>query len=154
MYKRDQIVLVSKRLNIFEVRVREVLDSYEKYILNKLNNGESAKFLNVCWLKNSDSTNDSFETMAYIATEIATELSLSKELVLRILQTYEELIQDEVRKFYVFVIRGVCKIYLSEYSEGEYKLRVSKSQALGSNISARAVGSFKRKVEFYDRENP
>lgn len=151
VYKREQITLISRRLNTTETMIKSVLDEYQEYILGKLNRGESVKFLRICWMRNSDNKEENYDTLGYVAHEIGSKLGLSKDTVLRILQTFEELITDEVRKFYVFVIRGVCKIWLCEYREGNYKLRLSKSTSLPHNISARAISSFKRRVEFCDR---
>lgn len=153
VYKSDQIYCLSKAVGVSQADVKRVLDSYTERLRTKLANGETIKFLNICYLVNSENKQYYHETLAYISTEIGNETKLGKELVLRILTTYEDTIAQDLRKFYTYGVRGLVKFRYTEYRNNICKLRVNKGTNLDSNIRVITLNSFRRKVECNDREN-
>lgn len=153
VYKTDQIYFLSKAVGVSQADVKRVLDCYTDRLKEKLSNGETIKFLNICYLVNSENKQYYHETLAYISTEIGNETKLGKELVLRILTTYEDTIARDLRKFYTYGVRGLVKFRYTEYRNGICRLRVNKGSNLDSNIRVITLNSFRRKVELDDREN-
>lgn len=153
VYKTDLIYSLSKAVRVPQTDVKRVVDIYTERLKRKLNNGETIKFLNICYLVNSDNSQYYHETLAYISTEIGNESKLGKELVFRILTTYENMIAQDLRKFYTYGVRGLVKFRYTEYRKGVCKVRVNKGSNLDSNIRVVTLNSFKRKVEVDDRKN-
>ena len=81
------------------------------------------------------------------------ETKLGKELVFRILSTYEDMIVQDLRKFYSYGVRGLVKFKYTEYRRGICKVRVNKGSNLDSDIRVVTLNSFKRKVELDDRKD-
>ena len=153
VYKSDQVYALSKSTGVTQSDVKRVIDIYTNRLKEKLSNGESIKFLNICYLINSDNKKYYQETLAYISTEIGRETKLGKEMVFRILKTYEDTIAQDLKKFYTYGVRGLVKFRCIEYTEGVYKVRVNKGTNLDSNIRVVTLNSFKRKVERNDWKN-
>ena len=148
VYKEEQIFSISKALNITKKDVKEVIDLYISGLIDKVTNGESIKFLNICYLVCGEDNNMYHETLAYISTEIGRKLGKSSNTVYRILSSYEELILEDIRKFYSYTIRGLLTIKLEEYKPYVYKLRLNKASYFKNrNIRIVGINSFKRKVE-------
>lgn len=151
--KSDLIYSLGKTLGVSQTDVKRVIDTYVGRLKNKLDNGETIKFLNICYLVNSDNKQYYHETLAYISTEIGMETKLGKELVFRILSTYEDMIVQDLRKFYSYGVRGLVKFKYTEYRRGICKVRVNKGSNLDSDIRVVTLNSFKRKVELDDRKD-
>lgn len=153
VYKSDQIYALSRAVGVPQSDVKRVIDIYIGRLRNKLDSGETIKFLNICYLVNNENKEYFHETLAYISTEIGNETKLGRELVLRILKTYEDTIVQDLRKFYSYGVRGLVKFRCVEYRRGVYKVRVNKGSNLDSNIRVVTLNSFKRKVEIDDWKN-
>lgn len=153
VFKSEQIYAISKELGVSQVDVKKVLDSYTNRLSDKVKNGETIKFLNICYLVNSSNKNYYNETLAYVSNEIGRETKLGKELVFRVLKTYEDTIIQDLKRFYSHGIRGLVKFKRIEYGEGVYKVRVNKGSNLDSDVRVVTINSFRRKVEGNDRKN-
>lgn len=151
--KDDLIYSLSKKLGISQSDIKCVIDTYINRLKSRLSNGETVKFLNICYLINSGCNKHYNETLAYISTEIGVETKLGKEVVFRILSSYEDMIIHDLRKFYTYGVRGLVKFRYVEYVKGVYKVRVNKGSNLDSNIRITTLNSFKRKVEIDDWKN-
>lgn len=148
IYKSEQVYALSKKVGVSQKDVKIVLDMYINGLIEKVNNGESVKFLNICYIVNSGNKTHYHKTLAYVSTEISNKVNLGKDLVLGILLSYEELIIKDVRKFYSYVVKGLFKVYLEEYKKNVYKVRVKKaSNFRNMGIRVVSINSFKRKVE-------
>lgn len=153
VYKQQQIVNIAKELNIPICLVDEIFNKYRAYLQEKLTNGYSVKFLNICYLKKSDALGQMSETLAYVASEIGHKCGVSGNIVFRVLTTYEEIIIKELKKSSDFIVRGLVRIRLEEFyskksGKTELKLRLKKSTIYNSeNVRVSAVSSFKRKLE-------
>lgn len=148
-FRKEQVEEISSKLNITKLSVEEIVFAYEDYLIKRLQLGKSVKFLNICFLKrtNADST---IETLAYTSTEISKEFNgrYSSEMILRVLTTFQEVIESNLKKFNGFSIKGLVRIRLVEYGNG-YKVRIKKSTTLtGEDVRVQTIGSFRRKVEF------
>lgn len=148
-FRKEQVEEISSKLNITKLSVEEIVFAYEDYLIKRLQLGMSVKFLNICFLKrnNADST---IETLAYTSTEISKEFNgrYSSEMILRVLTTFQEVIESNLKKFNGFSIKGLVRIRLVEYGNG-YKVRIKKSTTLnGEDVRVQTIGSFRRKVEF------
>lgn len=148
-FRKEQVEEISSKLNITKLSVEEIVFAYEDYLIKRLQLGESVKFLNICFLKRNkaDST---IETLAYTSTEISKEFNgrYSSEMILRVLTTFQEVIESNLKKFNGFSIKGLVRIRLVEYGNG-YKVRIKKSTTLnGEDVRVQTIGSFRRKVEF------
>ena len=149
VYKLEQISTLARGLNISQASVKTVVDLYLDRLRTKLLNGESVKFLNVCYIVvGGNKSSCYYETLAYISTEISKETNLGKDVVLRILKNFEELIITDVKRFYTYVVRGLVSIKCEEYHNDVFKVRLNKSDCFSNmDIRVMAVPSFKRKVE-------
>lgn len=151
--KEDLIYSLGKKVGVPQTAVRYVIDMYISRLEDRLSRGETIKFLNICYLSNSENKDYYHETLAYISHEIGIETKLGKELVFRILSSYEDMIIQDLRKFYSYGVRGLVKFRFVEYTEGVYKVRVNKGSNLDSNIRVVTLNSFRRKVELNDWKN-
>lgn len=155
VFRTEQVFVLSKKLKLSQKSVKTVLDSYINRITSRLENGETVKFLNICYLVNEErGFKDYQETTAYISNEIGKETKLGKECVFRILTEFERLIVKDVKNFYTYTITGLLKISCCEYKTGVYKVRIRKSDKYDSQgIRVATINSFKRKVELDDRKD-
>ncbi|MGV3076274.1 HU family DNA-binding protein [Clostridium baratii] len=151
--KSDLIYSLSKVVGVPQSDVKRVVDAYVSRLKHRLENGETVKFLNICYLVNNENKHYYHETLAYISTEIGNETKLGRELVFRILSSYEDMIVHDLRKFYSYGVRGLVKFRYTEYTKGVFKVRVNKGSNLDSNIRVVTLNSFKRKVEVNDWKN-
>lgn len=151
--KEDLIYSLGKKVGVTQSDVKRVIDAYVARLRDKLEQGETIKFLNICYLVNSENRQYYHETLAYISTEVGEETKLGKEFVFRILYSYEDMIIQDLRKFYSYGIRGLVKFRYTEYCRGVSKVRVNKGSNLDSNIRVVTLNSFKRKVEIDDWKN-
>lgn len=150
VYKNVQLSQVARRLNITIESVHNIWNAYEDYIRDKIQNGYSVKFLNVCYFRVDGKTVEFHETMAYVATEIANKLNISKEIAYRVLLSFEEYLIDDLRNFYSYCVRGLLKIWIQKVEDGSYRVRSSKSTIYdGYDVRVVILSGFKRKVEIY-----
>ena len=150
VYKQDQVYAISKSTRLSKSDIKKVIDSYIAYVRDKALNGETVKFLNICYLSSGSKSSLNYrETKSYVSTEIAIKLRMSKEAVYRVLSDYENIIiEDLVKKNYSYVIHGLINISVIEYTKDVYKVRIRKSDSLANrNIRVLTLNSFKRKVE-------
>lgn len=155
VFKSEQVYLLSKGLGVTKKDVKLVLDTYVNRLIKKIEDGETVKFLNICYLVNEEKGKSDYqETLAYVSNEIGEETKLGKELVFRILSDFERAIVRDVRNFYTYTIRGLLNISCCEYKEGVYKVRVRKATKYDCRgIRVVTINSFKRKVELDDRKD-
>lgn len=155
VFKSEQVYLLSKGLGVTKKDVKLVLDTYVNRLVKNLENGETVKFLNICYLVNEEKGISNYqETLAYVSNEIGKETRLGKELVFRILSDFEGVIVRDVRNFYTYTIRGLLNISCCEYTEGVYKVRIRKATKYDCRgIRVVTINSFKRKVESNDRKD-
>lgn len=145
--KVDQISQIAERLNLSKVTVEGIWNSYISLLKSKIDNGESIKFLNVCYLRVGSDLVKPQETLAYIATEIANVLSLESAIVLRVLCCYEEFLISDLRKLYDYRIRGLVRIRVEKVDSNKYKVRLRKSTVYNDkDIRVITLNSFRRKV--------
>lgn len=149
IYRDEQVAQISKRLNISKLCVTEVIKEYVSYLRNKLDAGDTVKFLNVCYLRRKDGDESNLhETLAYTASELSKSLSLSPVVVGRILQEYEETLIKDLRKLNSYSIRGIIRIKLEKNYRGEFKVRTKKSTVYnGTDVYVTTIGKFKRRAE-------
>ena len=148
VFKNSQISQISEHLGITKVSVNNILTEYIKRLREKLESGETVKFLNVCYLRVGDSCSVAKETLAYISAEIGEVVGQSSTVVYRVLTTYEDLLIRDLRKLNTYSIRGVVRIKLEKNYKGEYKVRTKKSTAYnGFDVYVTTLPSFKRRVE-------
>lgn len=149
VFKTEQVFILSERLGLSQKDVKKVLDCYINRLIGKLKNGETVKFLNICYLVSENNRGNKYqETLAFISNEIGSETRLGKELVFRILSEFSNFIVTDLKKFYSYTIRGLVNISLEEYKKGVYKVRVRKSKSLREiGVRVVTINSFKRKVE-------
>lgn len=148
VYKDEQVSQLSNYLDLPKTTVRDVLNSYIQYLRDKLDSGETIKFLNVCYLRVMGKGESNHETLAYISNELGKQLKVSQVVVHRILTTYEEFLIRDLRKLYSYSIRGLIKIRLVQNQYGDYKVRTKKSTAYnGKPVYVTTTGYFKRKAE-------
>ena len=148
VYKDEQVSQLSRYLNIPKSTVKDVLNTYIQYLKNKLDSGETVKFLNVCYLRVGGKDENNHETLAYISNELGKCLDVSQVVVHRILTTYEEFLIRDLKKLYSYSIRGLIRIRLTKNQYGDYKVRTKKSTAYnGKDVYVTTTGYFKRKAE-------
>ena len=148
VFKNSQISQISEHLGITKVSVNNILTEYIKRLRERLESGETIKFLNVCYLRVGGSGSVARETLAYISAEIGEVVGQSSTVVYRVLTTYEDLLIRDLRKLNTYSIRGVVRIKLEKNYKGEYKVRIKKSTAYnGFDVYVTTLPSFKRRVE-------
>ena len=146
LFRDEQVAIISKRLNIAKSDVNLILGNYVLYLQEKVDNSETVKILNICYLKNTESGVKNKETLGYIATEIANSTSMGRATVLRVLTTLEELIIQDLQKGKGFCIRGLIRIRRIE-EKGSKKVRIKKSVKYnGEPVYIVTLNSFKRRV--------
>lgn len=148
VYKDAQISQVSNHLNIPKTTVNQIFSSYVEYLKNKIDNGETVKFLDICYLRVEGKDEQIHETLAYISHELADDLKLSQVLVYRVLTTYGEFLIRDLKKLNSYSIRGLLRIKLEKNYKGEYKVRTKKSTVYnGKDVYVTTTNFFKRKAE-------
>ena len=148
VYRDDQVTQIGKYLGIPKNVVCDVITSYVEYLKNKLEGGETIKFLNICYLKVGGKDEGVHETLAYTAHELGDRLDVQPNVVYRVLTTFEEFLIRDLKKLYSYSIRGLLRIRLEKNYKGEYKVRTKKSTVYnGMDVYVTTLGSFKRKAE-------
>lgn len=148
IYKEEQIAQICKYLNIPKTTGKSIIDTYVQYLKDKLDSGETIKFLNVCYLRVGGKDESNHETLAYTAHELGNKLGISQVVVHRVLTTYEEFLIKDLRKLYSYSIRGLVRIKLIRNADGDYKVRTKKSTAYnGKDVYVTTTGYFKRRAE-------
>lgn len=151
VFKDVQMSQLSSRLGIPKTTVTKIWDTYINRLSRQIEEGKTVKFLNVCYLRVNDTEvkkGEGYqETLAYIAHEIADELSLSQVLVYRVLTSFEEYLILDIQNLYCYSIRGICRIRLERYGNS-YKVRIKKSTKYNAmDVYISTMSTFKRKVE-------
>ena len=97
VFKDVQVTDLSYKLNLPKTVISTILNTYINYLKDKVLNGDTVKFLNVCYLKVDGSPESMHETLAYVSNEIGNRVGQSQNTVYRVLSTYEELILEDIR---------------------------------------------------------
>ena len=150
IYKDVQLNQIAKRLNVTVNSVKNIWNEYEQYIQDMIFSGYSVKFLNICYFRVDGHPVEYHITLAYVATEIAKRLNISKDVTYRVLLSFEEYLIEDLRNFYSYCIRGILKIWLQKVEDGSYRIRSTKSAIYdGYDIRVVILSGFRRKVEIY-----
>lgn len=150
IFKDIQVAQISQHLGITKKVVNDVLTGYVLYLREKLEKGETVKFLNVCYLKYGGKGLETHETLAYIASNLAKEMELSSSVVVRVLTTFEDFMIKDLQNLNAYTIRGLIRIKLEKGYNGEWRVRTKKSTAYNNwDIYVTTLPSFKRKVEVF-----
>lgn len=147
IYRDEQVCQIAKKLNIPKSTVTDIWKEYVYYLQERIREGHTVKFLNVCYMVVDKKDDELHETLAYISKEIGDILSVSDSMVYRVLTSFEEYLIHDLRNFYSYCIRGLVRIRLEKFKEGTYHVRLSKSKIYNGNVRVVTLGSFKRKVE-------
>lgn len=148
IYRDVQVDQLSRKLGIHKSTVSAILNEYIGYLKHKLSQGETVKFLNICYLRVAGKDEKERETLAYISTEIGRKLKIGSAVVFRVLTSFEEYLISDLQRFYSYSIRGLIRIKLEKNYKGEYKVRTKKSTVYnGIDVYVTTLGSFKRKAE-------
>lgn len=152
VYKTEQVAQIADRLRLPKQRVLDIWNMYVDYLISRVDAGESVKILNICYLRVNEKSltkgEKVHETLAYISTEICRKLNITKEVVYRVLTSFEDYMIQDLQNFYSYSIRGLVRIRLERYGDS-YKVRVKKSTRYnGLDVYVITLGTFRRKVEF------
>lgn len=148
IYRDEQVAQLSENLRLPKTVIAGVLKEYSRYIKERLMEGYTVKFLNVCYIRVNGDAEREHETLAYVATEIALKMGISRDVAYRILSSFEEYMIRDLKKFYGYCIKGIVRIRLEQTKEGVYKVRTKKSTRYnGYPITVTTLGSFRRKAE-------
>jgi hypothetical protein len=142
VYKLDQVYRISKDLKVTQRDVKAILDTYFNLLRYQLENGKSVKVLSICHLISEFDNDESFNTLAFISTEIASVLKLGKHTVFGVLNYLNELIIDDLRKSKAYVLYGLIRVELTYESVTVLKSKVYQNMGIRVYTS----NSFKRKV--------
>lgn len=146
LYRGEQTELIAEKLKLFKSDVDLILRFYVSYLREKINKGETVKILNICYIKNSNEKNAVRETLGYIASEISIMTNIGSTTVLRVLNTLEECIIEDISKGKGYSIRGLVRIRCEEIN-GVKKVRIKKStKDNGKPVYIVTLNSFKRRV--------
>ena len=147
VYRDEQVNQIARNLSIPKKTVKDVIVGYVNYLRDRIEEGKTIKFLNVCYLKVAGQEEETHETLAYISHELGDILSVSPNVAYRVLLSYEEFLIRDLRKLYSYSIRGLLRIRLEQDYKGEYRVRARKSTAYtGKDITVSVTNRFKRKV--------
>lgn len=146
--KVDDIICISKKMNIPKTKVKATIDAYIKYIKEKVDLGETVGFLRICDFKVRGYTG-SRETLGYICHEIGDRIGQSGDFVKSILLFYEDMIIVDLKKYRSHTVTGLLKLKMVSGVGGRVILDASKSSVVGetSDVFLSVRKSFKRKVE-------
>lgn len=147
VFKEEQIDIVSRKLNLQRTVVKSIVEQYLDILINELCSGKTVKVFNICYLRVKLEGGDcEMQTLAYIATEIGSKLSLGGATVLRVLSFFEDQIVYDLQKGNGFTLRGLIRIQTAE-ENGSTRLRIRKATCYNSTpIYVSTLGSFKRRV--------
>ena len=147
VYKEEQVSRLASDLSLPMVKVVEIWDAYVDNLLYHIYCGSTVKFLGICYLRVNNETYDVRYTLAYMANEIAKKLSMSSEIVYRVLTSWQDIILSDLKKDRAYSIRRLATMSIENN-----RLRLRKSAVYtGSGLEVRVMAcpSFKRKVEGY-----
>lgn len=148
VYRDVQVDQVATSLKLSKNVVENILTTYVAYLKKRLEEGETIKFLNVCYLRVNSKDESSHKTLAYVCTELGNTLGISSSVVYRVLTSFEECLISDLQNMYTYCIRGLINIRLEKNTKGEYRVRTKKSTIYnGDPIYVTTLGSFKRRVE-------
>ena len=147
VFKEEQIDIVSRKLNLPRVVVKDIVEKYVDYLVKEMCSGRTVKVFNICYLRVTvEGSECEKPTMAYIATEIGKELSLGGVTVLRVLSFFEDQIVNDLQKGNGFTLRGLIRIQTAE-ENGSTRLRIRKATCYNSApVYVSTLGSFRRRV--------
>lgn len=148
IFKDVQVAQISQHLGISKKLVNEVITNYVMYLREKLESGETVKFLNVCYLRYDGKDLDVYETLAYISHKIADNLGTTQSVVYRVLTSFEDFMIKDLQNMNPYTIRGLVRIRLEKNVKGELKVRIKKSTTYNNwVIHITTLPSFKRRAE-------
>ena len=147
VFKQEQFKLVSKKVNLPFTKVSEVLNSYIQYLKDEITNGNTVRFLNICYIKVDGNGCKNLKTRAFIATELSKEVDVSSSVIMGILDRYEELIEKDVTSFFPYTIKGLLRIKIDDSPKGN-KLHIYKTSEY-NNLPIRiyTIRQFKYRCE-------
>lgn len=166
VFKNEQVDMIAKRLNIYSITVRNIIDAYIDYLITELNDLKPVKVLSICYIQLKDRQTLSLEgnipreTLAYTAYELSKIVNISSSIVYRVLIEYQNYIIKTIESGGRFVIRSLVVIY--KESTVNYKgiekthLRVKRSCSLVDNdylYKITPTSYFRGLIEKYDRSN-
>ena len=149
LHRDSQVDQIASRLNLTKSTVSSILTGYVNYLRSRLDEGNTIKFLNVCYIVVDGKSEELRETLAYTASKVADTVGVDRVVAYRVLSAFEEYLVKDLRNFYGYNVRGLFSAKLQNFGKGYgYRLRLMKSSAyVGSNVHITALNSFKRKVE-------
>lgn len=148
IFRDGQVTQIANYLGLSKRTVCSVITKYVEHLKEKLESGETVKFLNVCYLCYEGKDMQVCETLAYVANNLGKELGLSQTVVYRVLTGFEEFLIKDLQKLNSYTIRGLVRIRLEKYVDGGYRVRTKKSTAYNNwDIYVTALPSFKRRAE-------
>jgi nucleoid DNA-binding protein len=128
--------------------VSAILNEYVGYLKSKIQQGESVKFLNVCYLIVDDKEIGEQETLAYISNEVGKKVGQTQTVAFRVLTCFEDVLVRELRKLNNVTVCGLVRFRLEKNYKNEYRVRSKKSTTYNNlPIRVSTLPSFKRKVE-------
>ena len=81
VYRDVQVAQVATSLKLSKNVVENILTTYVAYLKKRLEEGETIKFLNVCYLRVNSKDESSHKTLAYVCTELGNTLGISSSVV-------------------------------------------------------------------------
>ena len=149
-YRDRQVEEVAERLQVAKTDVDLVFRNYASYLQDRVSSVKTVKVLNICYLKNGKSDMDEkLETLAYVATEIASISGMGRVTVYSILSALEDIIIKDVCSGVGFSIRGLVRIRAIDENGGK-RVRIKKSTKYnGEPIAVVTLNAFRRRVAAY-----
>lgn len=148
IYRDVQVAQIATSLKLNKNIVESIIVGYVSYLKKHLEEGETVKFLNVCYLRVNGQDESSHKTLAYICTELSKDFGVSSNVIYRVLTSFEEYLISDLQNMYTYCIRGLINIRLEKNTKGEYRVRTKKSTIYnGLPVYVTTIGSFKRRVE-------
>lgn len=149
-YREKQVEEIAEKLRISKSDVDLILRNYFEYLQERVAEGRTVKFLNICYLRQNEGGEERLETLAYISTEIAKATGMGNVTVHSVLSLLEDIIAKDLRNGVAFSMRGVVRIR-AIIEDGQCRVRVRKSTKYNSKpITVSTLNAFRRKVGMFD----
>jgi hypothetical protein len=149
--KVDDIQYISSKMKVPRNKVKLIIDTYIKYVKEKISSGETIGFLRICdfVVKDYDGPR---ETLGYVCHEVGNKIDVPGDLVKNVLLYYETSIINDLKKYRGHTITGVMRLRMIKSYNGKIVLDAARSSSIvrGSSVYLSARKSFKRKVEVTD----
>lgn len=147
VFKEDRIDEISRKLNLHRSLVKEIIEGYIGYLAGEICAGRSVRVLNICYIRPEGSNDrENQKTLAYIATEVASQVGVGGLTARRVLSYFEERIVSDLKNGNGTVLRGLIRIWTVE-ENGITRLRVLKSTAYANScMRVTTLNSFRRRV--------